>query len=118
MTTSSQSVTPLMVADFSTYPIGRDDDDSDFNGAKFRRDWLVPALRHAIEVNGKLHVSFRGVLSFGSSFLEEAFAGLISKEGFAKEIVQRTLVIDVDAGDPDRYDGIIYRLIKEAVPTN
>lgn len=106
----------LRVADFSAYPIGRDDDDSDFNGQKFRKEWLLPKLISAIEQGGKLKVSFEGVRSFGSSFLEEAFGGLVSKEGLSKRVVQDTVVVLVEDGDSNRYDGVVAEMIKRAKP--
>lgn len=106
----------ISVADFSTYPIGRDDRDGAFNGERFRREWLMPALCNAIAQDVKVVVSFKGVLSFGSSFLEEAFGGLVSKEGVAKDEVKRRVQILVIPGDPDRYDGVIADMIDEAKP--
>lgn len=106
----------INVAEFSTYPIGRDDRDGAYNGERFRRDWLMPALRDAIARDVKVVVSFKGVLSFGSSFLEEAFGGLVSKEGVAKDVVKRKVQILVIPGDPDRYDGVVADMIDEARP--
>ncbi len=104
----------LRVADFSVYPIGRDDRDGDHNGERFRRDHLLPAIKDAFDKGVKLVVSFKGVLSFGSSFLEEAFGGLVSKENLPRKDVLGTLVIEVLPGDPDRYDGVVRDLIIEA----
>lgn len=67
----------LNLADFSKFPSGRDDDDGDFNGRRYRESVLGPAIVEAIRTNGRVRVSLDGVLSFGSSFLEEAFGGLV-----------------------------------------
>jgi hypothetical protein len=114
MTELSKDHIMLRVADFSVYPIGRDARDGDHNGELFRQTWLLPSIREAIDGGIKLVVSFKGVLSFGSSFLEEAFAGLVSKEGLDRTLVLNTLVIEVLPDDPDRYDGVVRDLIIEA----
>ena len=58
---------------FSPYPAGRYLEDGKYNGTAFRREHLVPALREFDIVD----VVFDGVAGFGSSFLEEAFGGLV-----------------------------------------
>ena len=73
---------------FSAYPSGRVPDDGKFNGETFRLKLLAPALRRVIDSgSGKLIVDIDGVRSFGSSFLEEAFAGLIRTGSFTREEV-------------------------------
>ncbi|MCX7176017.1 MAG: STAS-like domain-containing protein [Proteobacteria bacterium] len=59
--------------DFSRYPAGRYTTDGPFSGAAFRDDYLLPALRAGDEVS----VELDGVRGYGSSFLEEAFGGLV-----------------------------------------
>jgi STAS-like domain of unknown function (DUF4325) len=74
--------------DFSRFPAGRFISDGSFSGEKFRRDLLVPALRTADFVE----VHFDGTLGYGSSFLEEAFGGLI-RDGFASHDLAKKLKI-------------------------
>ena len=64
--------------DFSRYPAGRFVDDGPFPGETFRKKLLVPALRDRKSVIVKLD----GTPGYGSSFLEEAFGGLVRLEGF------------------------------------
>jgi hypothetical protein len=104
----------IAVADFSTYPSGRDQRDGDFNGTKFRQDVLVPALRDALSRGSKVVVSLANVMSFGSSFLEEAFGGLIRNEKFSKSDIKRTLKVEVGAAENDRYRDAIFRYIERA----
>ena len=73
--------------DFSPYPAGRYLEDGQFNGTTFRRNLLVPALND----NDYVEVDFDGVAGFGSSFLDEAFGGLIRDEGMSKEFVDSHL---------------------------
>lgn len=74
--------------EFSSYPIGRYKGDSEFNGTKFRETLLVPRLKAAIKSNKTLVVDIDGMRSFGSSFLEESFGGLITDEGLSRALVQ------------------------------
>lgn len=73
---------------FSRHPIGRYLDDSDASGQAFRERFLVPSLKHA---NAKLQIELDGVAGFPSSFLEEAFGGLIREEGFTREELRKRL---------------------------
>lgn len=63
--------------DFSPVPLGRFPEDSPFNGTTFRVELLLPALTSF----SKVQVVFDGAEGYGSSFLEEAFGGLIRNEG-------------------------------------
>ena len=90
--------------DFSPVPGGRFDEDGEFNGSRFRREHLVPKLRSCECVD----VVIDGTEGFGSSFLEEAFGGLIRVEGFSRaELVDRLRIV---ANDPRslRYRRKIY----------
>lgn len=65
--------------DFSKSPAGRYRHEGPNSGEKFRDDILVPALKdHA----GTIIIDMDGVVGYGSSFLEEAFGGLIRNHGF------------------------------------
>jgi hypothetical protein len=65
--------------DFSVYPGGRTPEDGPFSGQEFRETFLIPALSGSEEVE----INFDGTRGYGSSFLEEAFGGLVRK-GFMK----------------------------------
>ena len=78
--------------DFSRFPAGRYEKDGQFSGEVFRRRLLVPALSKHSHVS----VNLDGTLGYGSSFLEEAFGGLVRKEGFAADELHRRLVLESD----------------------
>ena len=88
-TTMKRSMTKkiVMVEVFSRYPAGRFPEDGPFNGTTFRQEHLVPALRDF----DKVEVNFDGVAGFAYSFLEEAFGGLIQKEGMDKNFLDTRL---------------------------
>lgn len=73
--------------EFSDMPFGRDDKDGDSNGFRFRKDFLLKALKEYEHVT----IDLSNVLGCPSSFADEAFAGLIIYEGFTKEEVLRRL---------------------------
>ncbi|MDR0189778.1 STAS-like domain-containing protein [Pseudomonas yamanorum] len=73
--------------DFSAYPSGRYRRDSAFSGEAFRDELLAPTL----EKNDVVEVMFDGSLGYSSSFLEEAFGGLVRQKKFSKETLHRKL---------------------------
>ena len=67
--------------DFSGHPIGRYREDGPESGQVFREDLLIPKLRE-LGSNEKLEIILDDeVEGYGSSFLVEAFAGVV-KVGF------------------------------------
>lgn len=59
--------------DFSRYPAGRYETDGPFSGELFRTRFLVPILNN----NQQVAIELDGTAGYGSSFLEEAFGGLV-----------------------------------------
>lgn len=59
--------------EFSPYPVGRYVTDGPNSGERFREEFLAPALK----AGQSLVIDMDGVLGYGSSFLEEAFGGLV-----------------------------------------
>ncbi|RUO18914.1 STAS-like domain-containing protein [Aliidiomarina haloalkalitolerans] len=68
-------------AEFSVDPAGRYYSDGDASGEAFREEYLLPALRK-LEKGEKLTIILDdGIESYGSSFLSEAFGGIV-KHGY------------------------------------
>jgi hypothetical protein len=63
--------------DFSTDPWGRYPDDGEFNAESFRKQLLLPMFKRGLP----FMVDLSGSNRYGSSFLEEAFGGLVRVEG-------------------------------------
>ncbi len=74
---------------FSPTPAGRFVTDGPFPGEKFREDWLLPQLKQA---SGSIVVDLDGTAGYGSSFLEEAFGGLVRK-GYTPKTLRLRLTI-------------------------
>lgn len=88
------TITLLIANDFSRYPAGRTRRDGENSGERFRDDYLVPALRRAIEQNSNLVVVLDDVYGYSSSFLEESFGGLLRTGKFRPELIERNLRIE------------------------
>ena len=79
--------TRIDLAEFSKTPFGRYRTDGPNSGERFRDEVLLPTF---METTGPVEVSFDKVSSTpGSSFLEEAFAGLVRKGVPAEEVKER-----------------------------
>lgn len=74
--------------DFSRYPAGRYVDDGPYSGAAFRDGILIPALKAGEEIA----VELDGVRGYGSSFLEEAFGGLV-RNGFSPDQIRQLITL-------------------------
>lgn len=71
---------------FSRHPGGRYKKDGPYSGEEFRADYLVPAL----EEGERVMIEMDGVRGYGSSFLEEAFGGLI-RLGYQRDFLKSHL---------------------------
>lgn len=78
--------------DFYDAPAGRFPEDGEYHGQRFRDEMLVPALRNGEEVL----VDLDGTDGYGSSFLEEAFGGLVRLCGFSAHDLHRLLRLKSD----------------------
>ncbi|CAN5874527.1 STAS-like domain-containing protein [soil metagenome] len=86
---------------FSRHPAGRFFSDGEFSGQRFREEWLIPALAK----DESLVIDLDDVRGFGSSFLEEAFGGLV-RNGFTPSELKRRIALK--SFDESLKDEIIY----------
>ncbi|MEC8124184.1 MAG: STAS-like domain-containing protein [Pseudomonadota bacterium] len=85
-----------IATDFYPRPAGRFSSDGEYTGETFREKFLTPNLEVIQNSNGSnnhLIVDFTGVTMAGSSFLEEAFGGLVRNSRFTKDFLNNALVI-------------------------
>lgn len=92
--------------DFCETPAGRYVVDGPYSGERFRTDFLLPNLK----AGKTLSINFDGTMGYGSSFLEEAFGGLI-RQGFTREQLQRQLQLSSSLA---AYSDRVWRYIAEA----
>ena len=77
--------------EFSKEPLGRFPDDSDASGTAFRDLLLAPTLEN---FDGIIEIDLDGTEGYGSSFLEEAFGGIIRNYNFrADTLLDRIALI-------------------------
>lgn len=96
--------------DFSEVPGGRHPDDGPDSGQRFREECLVPALRE----NDVVEVLLDNTEGYGSSFLDEAFGGLIRVEGFTRDELSRRLIVTANAPRAQRYKRKIQDYLDQA----
>lgn len=84
------TVTINIASQFSRYPAGRYKADGPYSGEAFRDDFLIPKLRQS---DTRIVVQLDGARGLASSFLEEAFGGLV-RAGFGPELLHDRLVLE------------------------
>ena len=96
--------------DFSETPSGRYSPEHGENtGERFRDDFLAPLLKK----HGTLAVELDDTEGYGSSFLEEAFGGLVRHELFTKEeLLERLQIVTND----EAYKEELLEYINDARP--
>ncbi|WP_082560820.1 STAS-like domain-containing protein [Caulobacter sp. Root487D2Y] len=94
-------MTEVHVAEvFSPFLGGRYRDDGPWSGEEFRDDLLLPRLEEAFASHSQLVIILDGVAGVPSSFLEEAFGGLLrARKDWTLPKIEEVLVIQ--AGDPE-----------------
>ena len=75
--------------DFSPVPYGRYPSEGPDNAERFREEQLIPAIKQ----HNHVVVDLSGYLYYGSSFLEETFAGLIRAGFTPDELIDKVTVI-------------------------
>ncbi|MCW8108382.1 STAS-like domain-containing protein [Alteromonas ponticola] len=98
--------------DFSDDPSGRFYTDGDGSGEEFREEILRPIIASGKKF--KLNID-ENVEGYGSSFLVEAFGGLIKFGYFTKAQVEDSFDIDYDDLDFEFYEKKINQYINEAL---
>lgn len=79
--------------DYSRFPAGRYSSDGPFSGERFRNEFLGPAIVAAQKDGGRVIVLLDDVWAYSSSFLEEAFGGLVREHKGSADQIKRILEI-------------------------
>lgn len=72
----------VIVNDFSAITGGRTRTEGEYSGEEFRDNVLMPRYKESLEKNEILEIDFDGCYGIGTSFLEEAFGGLVRQYGY------------------------------------
>jgi hypothetical protein len=108
------SMSTIKVADFAPFPGGRYETDGPYSGEWFRETILRPHLKEALETGQKVIVVLEGAPGYGSSFLEEAFGGLIRVGAFRKSDLDKTLVLSAGSTLYEPFKRLVERYLREA----
>ena len=82
-------------SDFSEFPVGRFRSDGPDSGQRFREDFLEPALSSGQSVI----IEMSGTDGYGSSFLDEAFGGIIRLMKLSQVEADRLFKFEADPED-------------------
>jgi hypothetical protein len=106
----------IRVRDFAPSPGGRFVSDGEFSGEWFRDEILVPALRTANSDSEPVVVILDGTSGYGSSFLEEAFGGLVRLRRVTPGTVRELLKIEANSPLYKPYKVLAEKYIAAAKP--
>jgi hypothetical protein len=96
----------VIATDYSRSPAGRFYSDGPYSGERFREEFLYPKI-----AQGEVEVVLDGVLTLGSSFLEEAFGGLVREKQITPMELRKKLKI---ISRIDTYARIVWGYIDKA----
>ena len=102
--------------EFSPVPIGRYKTDGDKSGEVFLEDFLYPKVSDAMKRKEKLEIDFTGMYGLSSSFLEEAFGGLVRKYNLSSVDILDTIVFLPEKSHFDLYIDLVQEYIRDAKP--
>lgn len=107
-----------VAVEFTDTPGARYKYQGDYPGEEFRDNLLYPKYEEAVEKNEELIVDLDGGYGYGSSFLEEAFGGLVRKLKREKKDYTKVLkVIKIISNDETGWITKIKGYIEDAINT-
>lgn len=99
---------------FSPAPAGRLRADSNSSGERFREEWLRPKIDEAMRQGEELEVQFDGLKGVSTAFMEEAFGGLVRKEGMTFEQLEGILKLSASKTQFSPYIKNAWRYMRAA----
>lgn len=96
----------IIARDFSVFPGGRSTTGGPFSGEEFREQHLIPAL----EAGEETLICFDGVRGYGTSFLEEAFGGLV-RRGYPQSRILKSFKFQ---SERQSYTRLVLKYIEDA----
>ena len=102
------SINISIANDFNPVPIGRE------KGKAFREEILLPKIQEAERNNEMVVVSLDGARSTGSSFLDEAFAGLVVDGRYTARRLRELLRVEAKDIGHGPYIELLWEFVDEA----
>lgn len=99
------SLVLAVATEFSRTPGSRYISEGDFSGEQFRKQVLLPRVRDALTSGQRLRVELDGTAGYGTSFLEEAFGGLVRDDGIEADRLRSALEL-ISVEEPYLIDDI------------
>jgi len=100
--------------DFSDTPGGRYIEEGEYSGEAFRDHLLIGKINKAELTSDKVYIDFDGCFGFGTSFLEEAFGGLVRKY-HKKNVLD---YIQIHSTEDETIPQLVKKYIKDAEAEN
>lgn len=100
--------------DFSRSPGGQFKSDGTFSGEQFRDEVLVPKIKEAQNSSGHVVIQLDGTYGYASSFLDEAFGGLVRKGLFDRRALSHVLIFESTEPHMQYYKQLVEQFIAEA----
>jgi hypothetical protein len=116
MTREEDEMVAIRVADHARAPGGRYITDGPFSGEWFRNEILAGALREAVKRGEVVEVVLDSTSGYGSSFLEEAFGGLVRHHIVTPSDAKKYLKIVANSALYAPYKKLAERYINSAKP--
>ena len=102
------SIVISLANDFTPAPLGRK------KGRDFRDNFLLPKIREAEKNNETVVVSMDGTEGFGSSFADEAFAGLVTEGHYNAKRLRELLKVEAEDDTLKAYISLLWEFVEEA----
>lgn len=99
-----------IATDYTPYPGGRYPKDGDGNGTTFRQRFLEPVMERGEHVK----IVLDGAEGYPSSFLEEAFGGLVREKGYSADRVLSTFEFVANQPGFARFVSLIEEFVRSA----
>ena len=102
------SISISLANDFNPVPIGRE------KGKKFREEILLPKIQEAERNREVVVVSLDGAEGVGSSFADEAFAGLVADGRYTAKRLRELLRVEAKDAGHKPYIELLWEFVDEA----
>ena len=86
----------VIASEFSPITGGRTPKEGDFSGELFRDEILAPKYKECLNNGERLEIVFDNCYGIGTSFLEEAFGGLVRKYQYTDVLKHIELIANDD----------------------